>query len=1132
MFGLWDDPIWNRVPMQQPAAPRPEIPPLAPPEEDSILKQIAGAGLGGIGYVGSVLEKTFGGRAIRGLLGGKPQEALSILPFSDTLGITNETDRVSGRDLLRQWGAIDQEDTWGNFFGGLGLELATDPGMYMSFGGGALTRAGQTAKKIQALPATTTERVRGTLDSLLTANPALRQGAEDAAGGARALGGMLHEPLGYSVGFGLPLGKPVVGLGESGLALGQAAKTLAGGLDTVARHVPLMGGLYRWGADTAAKGLDVAGLYGRALFSPENMNAVTHAGQETARQSYAVARTVLDEARKRGAGYAQELKGVGIDPSGEMLRAVAEGTYDAATHGPVNPVLQKVADAMRTDMKSVLDRLQALGVDVATLGDTEINYLPRYWSPLMKSSPGHGGGRQPLVAIDPRVSGRKSFLKDIEGGTVGPRGINDMVLDANVWNGSNLDAATHVRRNYLGMGGAVGPNHLTASELRLMDLKQMPNSAFDMSLHAPGSPGWLQAQALTRERTILQGKWDQAQQAADWVRSLDPQYRASIGSANPLKFFGNHPLVDYEAYYQKTARLLGAAEASHDLLAKGAIAAGQGSGVVAPGSVPLLQALEQAGLKNIQGAQGTALQRINAARAGQNLPPIAIGDLGGVYVPEQYAKEIGRYMKGFTAPEAVSGVGSAFDALTNWTKAFQTAPWPAFHVRNLMSGLFQNYVKGMGDAPGGYFKQVADAYKLIGGEVIPDAHHIAEFARRGLSPQQATAELAQELYALGVGGHMPNIGKEIVGPAGGTVNMGVDLPAYLSRLPGETPLGVADAARTYAGMAPGQQVSWKPWNISGVGANADLLPPVAGGRQFGSIVEGVNRNSLYLSLRRQGYTKEAAAKEVLAAHFDYTRAAKTDFEAKIAQRAIPFYTYSRQSIPQVLEQLIQHPGGPSGIAAKAALDARQQEGFLPSYLGSGLATPLGDEEGGVRRYLTRTDLPAEQAFEILQGGPRWKENTLMAALGHMNPLIKGPLEFATGKQFFTGRDLADLYSSTGSTLADQIIANSPASRVATTLRTLADPRKWQDPYAIPLNLATGLRVSDVEMEKQRTIAAREHVNEALRGLPEIGRFETIFPKPGMEQFLTPAEWMLVRLNKTVEKRAQEEGRKKREQAGR
>jgi len=133
------------------------------------------------------------------------------------------------------------------------------------------------------------------------------------------------------------------------------------------------------------------------------------------------------------------------------------------------------------------------------------------------------------------------------------------------------------------------------------------------------------------------------------------------------------------------------------------------------------------------------------------------------------------------------------------------------------------------------------------------------------------------------------------------------------------------------------------------------------------------------------------------------------------------------------------------------------------------------------------------------------------------------------KQFFTGRDIGDLYSMTGSSTIDQVLANSPFSRIATTARTLADERKWQDPLsalAIPLNLGTGVRVTDVDLEKQRTIAAREYVQEALRGLPEIGKMDTLYLKPGMEGTLTPEELALLRLQKTLQKKAEEEAKKR------
>src|SRR5688500_471301 len=103
---MWED-IYGDVPdlfpgrgrfQRAPAGtPRPKVPPLSPEEEESVLSQVAGAGVGGLAYAGSVLEKTFGKRALFGALAGRPRELLSILPFSDTLGITDEAERVGGR---------------------------------------------------------------------------------------------------------------------------------------------------------------------------------------------------------------------------------------------------------------------------------------------------------------------------------------------------------------------------------------------------------------------------------------------------------------------------------------------------------------------------------------------------------------------------------------------------------------------------------------------------------------------------------------------------------------------------------------------------------------------------------------------------------------------------------------------------------------------------------------------------------------------------------------------------------------------------------------------------------------------------------------------------------------------------
>lgn len=89
-----------------------------------------------------ILEELMGiidkpGRAVRGVLGGRANEGFAFLPFSDTIGLTDESNKVSGTDLLHQAG-VDSGDGLGGMLAGMGVEMATDP---LSYAGGALVKS-------------------------------------------------------------------------------------------------------------------------------------------------------------------------------------------------------------------------------------------------------------------------------------------------------------------------------------------------------------------------------------------------------------------------------------------------------------------------------------------------------------------------------------------------------------------------------------------------------------------------------------------------------------------------------------------------------------------------------------------------------------------------------------------------------------------------------------------------------------------------------------------------------------------------------------------------------------------------------------------------------------------------------
>jgi hypothetical protein len=153
------------------------------------------------------------------------------------------------------------------------------------------------------------------------------------------------------------------------------------------------------------------------------------------------------------------------------------------------------------------------------------------------------------------------------------------------------------------------------------------------------------------------------------------------------------------------------------------------------------------------------------------------------------------------------------------------------------------------------------------------------------------------------------------------------------------------------------------------------------------------------------------------------------------------------------------------------------------------------------------------------------KNTAKDVMGRLNPLIKGPIEIAMGTQAYSGRNLLDLDSNVGriisnlglakeppkvSPLIDEILSNSPAARGLTTLRTLTDPAKGLG--ARLLNVMTGVKVTDVNMEQARNATIKESIEEVMRGKPGVHSMRPHLYVPKEERNkLDPADLMLMDL---------------------
>lgn len=1062
-----------------------------PQEEDSLLGSALGKTLGGIGYVGGVLDKTFGGRAIRGVLGGKPEEALSVIPGSDTLGLTDESNRVSGEDLAKKWGLLEGDGEKGTFEArdllGPAIEMGLDPATYLTLGGSAVSKAGKVASKIGILPKTATGRVTGTLRELLRESP---EYARDAVTAAKSAGHRLSDiadmPLGGLAGFGLPFSEPSVllGTGQSGVnamnAAGKVASTVGKwtGLSPVWNAAkPIVEPLQRgW----------------TAMFDPDVRGATSVAGQEAGRQMSKQLDRLNAATRGNVAQATRTLHNANVLDQGPVMRDIAEGLNTGVP-------LQN-ADTIRDvagNLKSHLDKQQVwkkkLGGIAGDLEDDYINYFPRHELELDRDTRGFSSRSKALPTSPSELSGRNEAFTNLPFGSeqynqlsVDPQfsGIRSRLQPGALPAAIDRNAQ-HITTNILGM--------TPADDWRLTNLKALRSSGYGLTT------------AMEEELAKLQGKVDQGDILARHLAEMDPKR-----ALENKPFYGNHPVQDYQITSQGNNKAIASMDAIHDMFAKYAEPGGK------PGWIRYDDALKQAGIPGTKVSLPESLSRLD--KFGKS----GVTDLKNMYLPPDIVGDAARFVSGHQTPEALKPLLKAFDSITNLTKAYQTAFFPGFHVRNAISGQWQNFVLGAHDPryaaldPRRWSQPIMDARNLLTKSEVAGASEIPFL--KGLSDKEAADKISDWAFQHRVTG-APMQGGDVL-------STGAQQAEHLTKaLPGIRPASLWEDFKT---VVPKSGAEAWPLNVSGVGgANKDQFSLVAAGRKIGGQVEDTNRLSAFIGMLRQGYSPEQAAARVRAAHVDYAHL--SDFEKSTMRRLIPFYTYSRGTIPFVLSEMAQHPGGISGQAARLTNDMRDQAGFVPPYLGSGLAIPMGQEEDGKQRFLTKLDLPHEQAFEQIHAGPKATERTLMSLLGQTNPLIKAPLEFATGKQFYTGRDLDDLYTPLGTSEAEQFLINSPFGRAYTTGKQIADPRK--DLLTKAINLGTGLKISDVDMARQRDIAGREVTNDLLRGRPGIKHFESMYVKPEDMGMLDPDEIMLLRLNKTLEMRARDQARQRRLAAG-
>lgn len=1046
------------------------LPDLPDDEESSILADLASGAASGLQWVGESLDKMTGSRMLRGLLAGKPREVLSVVPGSDWIG--DETEKLFGvrigtdrKDITRGTDLIGAPKDTPLFspegMAGFGIEVLADPTLpFTGFLKGGLTAAGKGLKAAgglddvvraasRASPKFIGPRVakmRTTLRQGLDLLEPLRKAeVENALNTHLATKGgkvddLLDMPLGGNLGYGIPFMDTMGTIGK------------AGGFGEKVAHVQdVIGDALRWGEIPGLK--YSPGRHAAQLFDSRVMGLGTEEGQKRALELSEQLPRVRSEAQNSVYQGLQELKAAGVtDDALEDVWRQVEGIDQ------LRPEYAPTVERARKAMKKTGDEARKIGAGSKT--DLEDKIIQNYWPRFAEGIVGKRDSKI-LGAADPSQIGRKNPLKDLGLGTAT---IEQLVKDTSI----PILGKQYLIDEY----GHLLPNH---------DSKRL---------------GKLVRQIGQMQKAMTEAKQDH---------------------------FFQHPLASLQTHMLSRGEATAKGNAALDILAKGigpaeeaASAARYGvpKGYVRVGDIlggkqsPIglrKGNLDEGAAKALAGRLDPALDTTwetteaeLAAMLNKHGQPIsesakakiradAMRTLSNLVVPKEIADDVVRLKSFFEQPEEVGKLVSTADSLMGMFKA-GVLTWPARYSRDFFSGQFNLAMAKMWSP-----KDLGDAKAVVNGRAI-DALQFPVvqqmLAREGLqeTPENAMQMLRTHLASMEIVGAkqaaMSEVGQN-VGP------MAAKLSDMEKEIPGMHPVTLGTAAKELKG-------DWRNLGIKGVfGAKDTTMPVVRAGNELGTYTDSVNRLTGYLNQIRKGIDQFEARAKVMANQVDYTTRAYTPFERAYMKRVLPFYSFTRKMMPYVFSHLTDEPSGRLAQVVRGQTRMRDDEQFVPSHIAQTTAMPIPGAPPGSQRFLTSLGLMHEDPLNLFRPGQtlyKTGQGTLQELAGRLNPLAKAPLEWIAGKQLYSGRELEDLEGSIGRIganltgaedaydtpiLLEQLLSNSPLSRLATTARMASDPRK---DIATKLGIGlSGVRVSDVDIEKGANIAKREALEDLLRG---------------------------------------------------
>jgi len=407
-----------------------------------------------------------------------------------------------------------------------------------------------------------------------------------------------------------------------------------------------------------------------------------------------------------------------------------------------------------------------------------------------------------------------------------------------------------------------------------------------------------------------------------------------------------------------------------------------------------------------------AIQKFGALadEAPTNYVETGVKELSNYKFHPAIANYLGRWEKSMISDQATNKLLRSFDKLQNLWKASVTSTFPQFHGRNAISNVFLNYLD-------------------IGTNSLNPARH--GMAGTLLRLNRQADNLTRQTYG---------IGKKSIKAKEELASL-LNKSILTDRIGNKWSFGelrnliknnrVAFGSEFVGFMDIGEEVSEKLAQTTLKTRGKDIIKkiiptsqkfiPFKAGRKVGQYIEEEARLVNFLSNLKNTGDPLLAAKRTKQFLFDYQ--ALSPFEKTFLRRLIPFYTFTRKNLELQARVLATTPGRTAtevkaittleGIISGNQKITKEESKALPNWIKQGIGI-LAEKNRQTLTILGSLQTPFEQPFQALQ------TNQL---LGSISPIIKVPIEQATGYSLFYDKQLSEVDNAAGFKNAPQAIKN-------------------------------------------------------------------------------------------------------------